>query len=144
MEMSIARFASDDFTTRSYDVEAVCNATAIGIGGDVTYHYTVNPCRVAVGDDAYFRVKVATGGVPGHVGIMAVPETEHGLLVSNHIDVDYSNFSAIVATKAEKMLLLASAWRLGDDYYQNCESRNVDLAGSDVGKGAEVACAEGR
>ena len=59
---------------------------------------------------------------------MVVPETELGLLVSNHIDVVYSNFSAIAATKVEKMLLLASAWRLGDDYYLNCLSRNVDLA----------------
>ena len=42
MEMSIARFASDDFTTRSNDVEVVCNATAIGIGGDDMHHNMVN------------------------------------------------------------------------------------------------------
>lgn len=62
-------------------------------------------------------------------GMMA-SETELGLFVSNHIEVVYSNFSAIATTKVEKMLLLASAWRLGDDYYLNCLSRNVDLATS--------------
>lgn len=60
-------------------------------------------------------------------GMMA-SETELGLLVSNHIEVVYSNFSAIATTKMEKMLLLASAWRLGEDYYLSCLSRNVDLA----------------
>ena len=60
-------------------------------------------------------------------GIVA-PESELGLLVSNHIEVVYSNFSAIAATKTKKMLLLASSWRLGDDCYLDCLSRNVDLA----------------
>ena len=59
---------------------------------------------------------------------MLVPEAELGQLVSNHVDMVYSNFSAIASTSAEKMLFLASAWRLGDDYYLNSLSRNVDLA----------------
>lgn len=59
---------------------------------------------------------------------MLVPETELGQLVSNHVDIVYSNFSAIASTSAEKMLFLASAWRLDADYYLDCLSRNVDLA----------------
>ena len=59
---------------------------------------------------------------------MIVPETELGQLVSNQVDVVYSNFSAIASSSLGKMLFLASAWRLGDDYYLNCLSRNVDLA----------------
>ena len=59
---------------------------------------------------------------------LTAPEMGLGLLVSNNIDVVYSNFSSIATTKVEKMLLLASAWRLGDAYYLDCLSRSVDLA----------------
>lgn len=55
-------------------------------------------------------------------------EMELGMLVSNNIEVVYSNFSAIAITKTDRSLLLASAWRIGDGYYLDCLSRNVDLA----------------
>ena len=64
MEMSIARFASDDFTTRSNDVEAVCNATTNIVEDGVAHLYTVNPCGVAIGRDAYFRIELAPADYP--------------------------------------------------------------------------------
>jgi hypothetical protein len=64
MEMSIARFASDDFTTRSYDVEPVCNATTNVVEDGVAHLYTVNPCGVAIGRDAYFRIELAPADYP--------------------------------------------------------------------------------
>ena len=105
--------------------------------------------QIVIGDEADSNAVAAVGirlascvsalpngdrGCPAYMMEFGVPdgmmasETELGLLVSNHIEVVYSNFSAIATTKVEKMLLLASAWRLGDDYYLNCLSRNVDLA----------------
>lgn len=53
---------------------------------------------------------------------------ELGLIVSNNVDIVYSNFYAIATNSLERQLLLASAWRLGDDFYLDCLSRNVDLA----------------
>ena len=50
MEMPIARFVSDDFTTRSYDVEAVCNTTTNVVEDGVAHLYTVNPSGVAIVD----------------------------------------------------------------------------------------------
>ena len=55
-------------------------------------------------------------------------ELELGRSVSNNIDVVYSNFLAVSTNIVERRLLLASAWRLGDDHYLDCLSRNVDLA----------------
>lgn len=56
------------------------------------------------------------------------PEVELGIAVSNNIDEVYSNFSSLATNVVERRLLLASAWRIGDDYYLNCLSRNIDLA----------------
>ena len=56
------------------------------------------------------------------------PEIELGMFVSNNVDVVYSNLSTIATNIVERRLLLASAWWLGDDYYLDCLSRNVDLA----------------
>ena len=55
-----------------------------------------------------------------------------GAFVSNNIEVVYSNFSVAATNLAERRILLASAWWLGDDYYLDCLSRNVDLAISGV------------
>ena len=55
-----------------------------------------------------------------------------GAFVSNNIEVVYSNFSAAATNLTERRILLASAWWLGDDYYFDCLSRNVDLAISGV------------
>ena len=73
------------------------------------------------GDPSYMR----EFGIPGEVRI---PENELGLTVSNNIDVAYVNFSILATNLVERRLLLASAWRLGDDFYLDCLSRNVDLA----------------
>ena len=51
-----------------------------------------------------------------------------GAFVSNNIEVVYSNFSAAATNLTERRILLVSAWWLGDDYYLDCLSRNVDLA----------------
>ena len=64
-------------------------------------------------------------GMPGEVRF---PEYELGITVSNNIDEVYANFSVLATNLVERQLLLASAWRLGDDYYLDCLSRNVDLA----------------
>lgn len=59
---------------------------------------------------------------------LKLPENELGISVSNNIDVVYTNFSILATNIVERRLLLASAWRLGDDFYLDCLSRNVDLA----------------
>ena len=59
---------------------------------------------------------------------LKLPENELGMSVSNCIDVVYTNFSILATNVVERRLLLASAWRLGDDFYLDCLSRNVDLA----------------
>lgn len=51
-----------------------------------------------------------------------------GVVVSNDIASVYQNFSEVATNTVERRLLLASSWRLGDDYYLDCLSRNVDLA----------------
>jgi len=51
-----------------------------------------------------------------------------GVIVSNNISSIYQNFSEVATNAVERRLLLASSWRLGDDYYLDCLSRNVDLA----------------
>ena len=73
-------------------------------------------------------------GCPGYMREFGMPdelfdfELELGRSVSNNIDVVYSNFLAVSTNIVERRLLLASAWRLGDDHYLDCLSRNVDLA----------------
>ena len=64
-------------------------------------------------------------GMPGE---LSQPEMELGLFVSNNIDVAYVNFSILATNLVERRLLLASTWQLGDDFYLDCLSRNVDLA----------------
>lgn len=64
----------------------------------------------------------------GMVGEVRSLEPELGEVVSNRISAVYQNFSAVATNIVERRLLLASAWRLGDDYYLECLSRNVDLA----------------
>ena len=59
---------------------------------------------------------------------LKLPENELGMSVSNSIDVVYTNFSVLATNVVERRLLLASAWRLGDGFYLDCLSRNVDLA----------------
>ena len=51
-----------------------------------------------------------------------------GAAVSNNIASVYQNFLGVATNTVERRLLLASSWRLGDDYYLDCLSRNVDLA----------------
>lgn len=53
-----------------------------------------------------------------------------GISISNNFDVAYANFSTIATNLCERMMFLASAWRLGDDYYLKCLDANVDLAQS--------------
>ena len=73
------------------------------------------------GDPSYMR----EFGMPGE---LKLPENELGISVSNNINVVYGNFSILATNVVERRLLLASAWRLGDDFYLDCLSRNVDLA----------------
>ena len=73
------------------------------------------------GDPSYMR----EFGMPGE---LKLPENELGISVSNNIDVVYTNFSILATNLVERRLLLASTWRLGDDFYLDCLSRNVDLA----------------
>ena len=77
-----------------------------------------NNCR---GDPGYMR----EFGMPGE---LRQPEIELGMSVSNNIESVYMNFSVLATNLVERRLLLASTWRLGDDFYLDCLSRNVDLA----------------
>ena len=77
-----------------------------------------NNCR---GDPGYMR----EFGMPGE---LRQPEIELGMSVSNNIESAYMNFSVLATNLVERRLLLASTWRLGDDFYLDCLSRNVDLA----------------
>ena len=73
------------------------------------------------GDPGYMR----EFGLPGE---LRQSEIELGLSVSNNIEAAYMNFSVLATNLVERRLLLASTWRLGDDFYLDCLSRNVDLA----------------
>ena len=53
-------------------------------------------------------------GLPKSVKIK---ERELGLIVSNCLDAAYSNFAAVATNEIERMLVLASSWSMGDDYY---------------------------
>lgn len=117
---------------KSLIVTIVCFASRIALCGNV-----VSNAVAAVGAKLDSCVSGLPSGErcrPSYMMEFGMPdaimasETELGLLVSNNIEVVYSNFSAIATTKVERMLLLASAWRLGDDYYLDCLSRNVDIA----------------
>ena len=85
-------------------------------------------------NSCFLALPKGDGGSPAYLEEFGMPdnlvklETELGYVVSNHIDVVYSNFTIIATTKIERMILLSSAWHLGDNYYLNCLSRNVDLA----------------
>ena len=57
-------------------------------------------------------------------------ENALGISISNNFNVAYDNFSAIATNLCERMIFLASAWRLGDNYYLKCLDANVDLAQS--------------
>ena len=73
------------------------------------------------GDPGYMR----EFGLPGE---LRQSEIELGLSVSNNIEAAYMNFSVLATNLVERRLLLASTWRLGDEFYLDCLSRNVDLA----------------
>ena len=52
------------FTVVEPVVEPVCNATTNVIEGGVEHVYTINPCGVGIGRDAYFRIEVSPADYP--------------------------------------------------------------------------------
>ena len=52
------------FTVVEPVVEPVCNATTNVTEGGVEHAYTVNPCGVGIGHDAYFRIEVSPADYP--------------------------------------------------------------------------------
>ena len=52
------------FTVVEPVVEPVCNATTNVTEGGVEHAYTVNPCGVGIGRDAYFRIEVSPADYP--------------------------------------------------------------------------------
>lgn len=73
-------------------------------------------------------------GTPSYMMEFGMPdgarpfEQTLGMSISNSLSVAYSNFTTIAQSRLEKAVFLASAWNMGDDYYLECLSRNVDLA----------------
>ena len=64
----------------------------------------------------------------GMAGAVRSLTQELGTEVSNCVDAVYRDFPSVATNAIERRILLASAWRLGDDYYLDSLSRNVDLA----------------
>ena len=60
-----------------------------------------------------------------------------GMAISNCAATAYGSFPQIATNDMERLMFLASAWRLGDDYYLDCLSRNIGLA-----QAGEISSAE--
>lgn len=73
-------------------------------------------------------------GKPGYMMEFGLPNVIKpslqtlGMSISNCIETAYGSFSQVATNETERFMFLASAWRLGDAYYLDCLSRNVDLA----------------
>ena len=74
-------------------------------------------------------------GIPNAV---KMPLQSLGLAISNCVEMAYETFPQIATNETERMMFLASAWRLGDSYYLDCLSRNVDLAMAGAISSAEL------
>ena len=122
-------------------ISAMCFISLISfcgerVGDDIAaISEKINQCLSALSDSNYGNSRyIMEFGLPDR---MVEREKELGLIVSNHIDLVYSNFPKIATTKIRKLILLASSWYLSDGYYVNCLSRNVDLAIS-----GDISCEE--
>jgi hypothetical protein len=71
----IARTGLSRFTVVEPIVEPICNQTTNVIVGGVERKLTVNPCGVAIGENAYFRIEVNPSDYPDDKIVWSVADT---------------------------------------------------------------------